>query len=259
MKPHLSERAVSGCPCGRTHGPQGARKRRSTTGRPESEALPRTAYLAAIEGRIDGRKISQQRSCVDPVTVRQQNGNLFYEVSVRCRKCGPCRVAKANYWIYAAMHQFSVAPGRTWFGTLTLDPEQQGIVRDMARSASSDPTIWWDNPKCDAVFKAVRDILVPETRRMWARLRKGGHRFKYLLVFERHKSGLPHMHFLVHEYSGPIRKRQLQAAWWLGFSKMKLVPADDQNRVSFYVAKYLAKSPQARQIASRGYKPEVRA
>lgn len=191
------------------------------------------------------------------------NGSTIVKRLCRCRQCTTCRRAKANYWAYAAMHQTEAAPGRTWFGTLTLDPEGQGILADRARSVSDDPSIDWENAKCDARFAAVRDQLVLECRRYWARLRKSGHRFKYLLVFERHKSGLPHMHFLLHEHSGPIRKALLEQQWPWGFSKPKLVGSAKRQippkQAAFYVAKYLSKDTQARQIASNGYRPSKRA
>ena len=65
------------------------------------------------------------------------------------------------------------------------------------------------------------------------------------------------MHVLVHEAGDPIRKRVLQDNWALGFTNFKLVGSAKRqvapNDAAFYVAKYLSKSTQARQIASKGY------
>ena len=166
---------------------------------------------------------------------------------------------------------------RTWFGTLTLNPESLARINDLARLASEDPHAeWWDDTRpvtyyckrrrkwitvpgyiCDRRFALMRDQLILECRRMWARLRKNGHKFKYLLVFERHKSGEPHMHFLLHEEAAPILKRQLVEQWPWGWSSIKLVGTAKRqappDQAAFYVAKYLSKDRQARQIASKGY------
>jgi hypothetical protein len=78
---------------------------------------------------------------------------------------------------------------------------------------------------------------------------------RYLLVAEAHKTGLPHYHLLIHEYSEsrPIRARHLKEQWRLGFSSVKLVAQDEGNRRGGYVTKYLAKSAIARVRASVGY------
>ena len=66
------------------------------------------------------------------------------------------------------------------------------------------------------------------------------------------------MHVLIHEQGTPILKRQLQAEWAEnGFSSFKLVGSAKRQvsptDAAFYVAKYLAKTVQTRQIASKGY------
>ena len=149
---------------------------------------------------------------------------------------------------------------RTWFGTLTLTPSAQEEFVRIAREkwmlsdlsgGSSDIPEWWDDPFCDYRFSLVRDELVAELQKYWKRLRKAGHRFKYIVVFERHKSGHPHMHCLLHEVGDPITKRELQAQWPHGFTQMKIVA--DGRKAAYYVSKYLSKSKQARQIASTHY------
>lgn len=89
---------------------------------------------------------------------------------------------------------------------------------------------------------------------MLKRLRKahgkrGG--LRYLVVMEAHKSNLPHYHILLHEVftDYPMRKALLRPAWRFGFSHWKL--ADE--KAAPYVAKYLAKSAQARIRASIDY------
>lgn len=147
---------------------------------------------------------------------------------------------------------------RTWFGTLTLKPEAQAWALDLARQewmlehGSAVVPDWWDDPSCDLRFSLQRAVLVRECQLYWKRLRKAGAQFKYCLVFERHKSGLPHMHFLLHEESEHITKATLQKQWHLGFTQVKLVDGDPR-KAAYYVAKYLSKSNQSRQIASTRY------
>lgn len=84
------------------------------------------------------------------------------------------------------------------------------------------------------------------------RLRKNTKaKFRYLLVAEKHKSGLPHFHALIHEEEeGGLLHAQLTSTWKLGFTKFKVVNA---VQTAWYVAKYLAKSSEARVRASRCY------
>lgn len=77
-------------------------------------------------------------------------------------------------------------------------------------------------------------------------------KLRYLLVFERHKSGLPHAHILVHDMdvNHPVRHADLASEWKLGFTKFKLCEA---LKTAWYVAKYLSKSVESRVRASLGY------
>lgn len=223
--------------------------------------------------------------CENPLEVLQNSdrGGLFVAYRVRCRRCKPCLRARQFYWARAAMDwtEFTAnRGGRTWFGTLTFTPEAQAQCRDLAMmkwaEGTKDGTIpdWWSEAKCDERFSLVREQMVELTKLYWKRLRKGVKRctkcypkgpakgrawdhppakFKYFLVFERHKSGLPHIHWLLHEMGEPILLNQLSCAWPHGFTKVKLVRGDDIRRAGFYVSKYLGKAVQARQIASLGY------
>ena len=85
------------------------------------------------------------------------------------------------------------------------------------------------------------------------RLRKNtGASIRFVLVAERHKSGAPHFHALIHEAVGspPVRYADLyRDLWSLGFSKYKLA---EKGHAS-YVTKYLTKSSEARVRASLRY------
>lgn len=173
-----------------------------------------------------------------------------------------------NYWGYAAMNQTvqSHAAGlRTWFGTLTLAPEWQDELLLRARKRSKEPDAeWWREKQCTERYKLVCNEFLREVQKYWKRLRNAGHKFKYIVVFERHKSGLPHAHFLLHEQEGTILKRSLRQSWPCGFFQATLVggtarKAADPKKAAWYVVKYLSKTNQTRLRASQGYVPEKRA
>lgn len=266
-----------GCPCGRSHpDARNARRRRRRGGDLAEMADVITEAYASSKASGDPQRGEHRLhfagDCEAPVVIRQSasRGALFASYETRCRKCGPCRRAKVAYWALAAVEQTRLAREqgrRTWFGTLTLSPEWRAAVEARAfdkwlagSSGTGEVPDWWTDPKCDYRFGFIRTELVREVQLYWKRLRKAGHRFRYLLVFERHKSGHPHMHWLLHEEADPILKRHLQGEWFLGFTNVKLVSGNSrqsasETRAAWYVAKYLGKTIQSRQIASRLYRP----
>ena len=268
----------NGCPCGHTHDDARPwrRQRRSLADHRDLSDRIGSAYDAGkASGSVElgEHTLHYAGDCERPLLVKQSanRGALFATYETRCRKCGPCRRAKMAYWALAAVKQTQIAREqgrRTWFGTLTLRPEVVAAIKDRAfekwaqtaRGSSVAPPDWWENPQCDFRFALMREQLVRECQLYWKRLRKAGHKFKYFLVFERHRSGSPHMHWLLHEAEGAILKKHLQGQWPHGFTNVKLVRPNSRSsaspdRVAWYVAKYLGKAEQARQIASRGYRP----
>lgn len=273
MTPSFKPEPVSegGCPCGRYHPPT---RRRRALRRPDRELGSKIlkARFAGKETPLDpagfSHAIAYHGDCTAPLTLHADDGRKYHAVySVRCRRCGACRRAKRNYWGFAAMRvTFDTMEkgNRSWFGTFTLSMEAQALFLRRARDAHAEPNAeWWSEPHCDARFAAVRVQFLKELQKYWKRLRKRGLRFKYMLVFERHKSGLPHAHFLLHEQDGPIRKRWLRDTWPHGFFQASLVggrakSAADPEKAAWYAVKYLTKSDQARVVASRGYAPNKR-
>lgn len=270
---HLSEapEGVSGCPCGEVHS---SPHRRRIWRQPNPElggklVAAQWADKAHQDAETGIWHVDYHGDCKSPPTVRQHSpeGRLA-RYKVRCRKCGPCRRAMRNYWGYAAMQQtlLSAEKGdRTWFGTLTCSPawQQELLLRAMKRSKEPSAP-WWKVVNCEERYKLVCREFLREIQKYWKRLRSKGHSFKYLAVFEPHKSGLPHAHFLLHEQDGNILKRDLRAEWPCGFFGASLVggsarQAAAPNKAAWYAVKYLSKHKQSRVLASRNYVPELRA
>ena len=274
-------RANGGCPCGRVHrAPTRKRGRRApTVGLSGKIVQAQWAGKATQDAETGIWHIDYHGDCIEPPNVRLHgyrwsptltvDGVDNARYNVRCRKCGPCRRAMRNYWGYAAMKQTlnsQAEGGRTWFGTLTCDDMWQGTLKMRAMmNAPSDLDIDWKNNQCEEVFRRVCAEFLREVQKYWKRLRNDGHSFKYIAVFEPHKSGKPHCHFLLHELKGDrVLKRELRDRWPCGFIGATLVggtarQAADPNKAAWYAVKYLSKHTQTRIRASRGYVPEKRA
>ena len=222
-----------------------------------------------------------------PLKVAANDGKRhFAQRHVRCRNCGACRRAHRNYWGYAAMEQTKQAHDRgdrSWFGTLELSPTSAAELTARAMKASGEPSAaWWrqteratyfckrrrrevtvDSFVCDHRFSLVVKQMHSEARKYFRRLRHAGLRFKYLIVYERHKSGIPHAHFIFHEDGCRALKRVLREHWPLGYFQAKLIggtarDAPAPEKAAWYAVKYLTKNRQARVKASPGYRPEKR-
>lgn len=281
---HLSEPSqASGCPCGRSHQDHIIVGRKVEKPVFNHRAAGEAAAKASEANKlllVYGRTILQfAGNCERPIEIdgiarkfSTEGRRLTYQV--RCRKCSLCLQAKMRYWAAAGYHQTRSALDagkRTWFGTLTFSAEWQARLANAAQekwmienSNSSEIPTWWEDQLCDHRFSLVRKEVVHELQKYWKRLRKAGHKYKYLVAIERHKSGNPHIHWLLHEVDAPIRKRHLQAAWPHGFTKIVIVGGKSRNsanaaKAAHYVVKYLSKSAQARQIASKGYRPNKQA
>lgn len=160
----------------------------------------------------------------------------------RCRKCKACLKARQWFWTQRIRNEVGAWP-RTWFGTLTVNPDARARL---CYAASVLPASRGNDDDYRKLCKALgREITL-----FIKRLRKNNKaRFRYFLVFEKHKDGFPHVHLLLHEWS-PISKRALEAEWRIGFTKFKLVK---EMAMALYVAKYLTKSAGTRVRASGRY------
>lgn len=161
---------------------------------------------------------------------------------VPCRKCSHCLRLRRNEWV-ARIRIEQARSDRTWFGTLTLSAEEHLHARlrraAMLRRKGTDFDSLAPKVRYDELCLEVGAMLT----RYFKRLRKqSGSSLKYVAVFEAHKSGLPHLHVLLHEYDGrPVRKTALDGQWPHGFTHWRLVTPDGVAAAPSYVAKYLTK------------------
>lgn len=171
----------------------------------------------------------------------------------RCRHCDKCANARRNEWRYRAREEIRRA-GRTWFGTLTFSPLEQYRVLVEARSIAGARGWTWGELTDDQRFQRVAAQAGKEVTRYLKRVRKAAKvPLRYICVTERHKSGLPHFHLLVHEVElKPVTHKILSTQWHAGFERWRLVPPEDL-RGAGYVTKYLAKEATGRVRASVGY------
>ena len=261
----------SGCRCPGCSS-QGIKRRSRQQNPPWDDQLRESQWAAIEAGKASGKgfhwKADYHGDCTDPMSVTVTSAGPAYrsvQYSVRCRKCRRCRNAKRAYWAIAASHVTiaTMTEGRrTWFGTLTASPEAHEAMLKAAIVANG-PDVAWDDINCETRFLALRAQFLAEVQKYWKRLRKEGAEFRYFLAVERHKSGWPHGHFLLHEKGDPIRKRTLQAQWKLGFSNVSIVGGRSKRaaapeRAAWYVAKYISKSEcnGSRVVASAGYRPK---
>lgn len=172
------------------------------------------------------------------------------EILTKCRRCAPCLRARGLEWTYRAQRELQAA-ARTWFGTMTLRPEEHWLASCKWEVAKAGRKFGELSPR--EQFQAETEVVSVEITRWLKRVRKqSGARLRYLLVAEAHKSGLPHYHVLVHEVSPleTVGERVLRHQWKLGHSKFKLV---EGTAVAGYVAKYISKAAECRVRASVRY------
>lgn len=183
-------------------------------------------------------------------------GHATVTLHVPCRKCGPCLRKRAFLWRQrskvetAATH---LRGARTWFGTLTCRPDVHHSHLAEARRRLDAQGIDFEGLSAEDQFRERHRSLSREATLWLKRVRKRtSASFRYLLVTEVHKSGLPHMHILVHEQDACklIGERDLRETWPHGHTKFKLA---NEVAQAAYLCKYLSKDARARVRASARY------
>ena len=177
---------------------------------------------------------------------------LSLVIETKCRKCSTCLRHRAAHWRMRAESEINAAP-RTWFGTLTLRPEEQFKAKCRAEQRLSEGGTVFTRLSPSEQFREIHREIGRDLTLWLKRVRKeSGAKLRYCLVAEAHKSGLPHYHCLVHEVhnSVSVKERTLRLQWNAGFSKFNLVRDKVAAR---YVCKYLSKSSLARVRASLDY------
>lgn len=181
-------------------------------------------------------------SFAKPSGVVETSGTV--DMTVRCRKCPNCLRANAHHWAFRAVREIAEA-GRTWFVTLTFSPDWH--TRILASDRGEDRGY-------------TREIQL-----FLKRVRKAGHKIRYVAAKESHKSGYCHWHILIHEELGskPLTNRLLSgnqkegkasAYWHCGILHCRLVKTEGRLwDAAFYVCKYMKKEKQTRTPASLNY------
>lgn len=192
---------------------------------------------------------------------RYEPGNdhpLWVSLTVRCRRCSWCLRQRAKEWATKAQAEIAAAP-RTWFATYTGNPDEQFRWLSIARVICKDGSTRFEDLSPEDRFRMLCRAANPDITRYVKRIRKqSGARIRYLFVAERHETGLPHWHALVHDCdpAKPIRKAVLKGQWPHGFSKFKLV---ENQGAAWYLCKYLSKELATRVRGSLRYGAEAHA
>lgn len=161
---------------------------------------------------------------------------------LKCRGCSDCKRLRRREWYLRSGVELSRCQ-RTWFGTLTLSPEAAFRCEVVARKRLLRGGTVWEKLRPEKRYAETCQEIGSELTRYLKRIRKdSGAKLKYMACFEKHRSGVPHLHMLVHEYSEqPVKKRHLDFHWKMGFTHWRLVPIEDAPKAALYVAKYITK------------------
>lgn len=203
-------------------------------------------------------------SCTTPVhlQVEPHEGSRYTDVlrAVRCRRCQSCLRARQYQWKLRSEHEMTTVRGHWWLFTGTF--AEQTWDRDEA----ADRVTRW--------LKRLR-FAVGESRTCASPGPRGGRcrecasctavsNVRYLVAFERHKSGAWHVHALV--LCNDLSQREILATWQMGRVRCDHIhgTVNDWSKTAGYVTKYVTKDmseddderrPRVR--ASHGWGEEV--
>lgn len=178
---------------------------------------------------------------------------------LKCRHCQDCKRLRRREWVLRSGVELSRST-RVWFGTLTLSPDAHFRCEVFARKRLLRGGTVWKRLRPETRYGETCQEIGAELTRYLKRIRKeSGARLKYMVCFEKHRSGFPHLHMLVHEYidGGSVKKRHLDEQWKLGFSHWRLIPPEEMGKAAMYVAKYITKDGGRVRSSIRYGKPHV--
>lgn len=214
---------------------------------------------------------------IGPIRTADWQHSCEVVMQVRCRRCTKCMRHRRWIWRDRAVNE-ARASTRMWAGTLTFSAQEVFLMN--ARIDARMSKRGWNVAEIGNTerFRLIQNEAGRLATKWLKRLRKAGQVFRYMLVAERHASGLPHFHVITHELATPLRKCCkdcrlkkaafaagrgaewrtgqgccLEASWPHGFTKFKLIPSGDENRAVGYFTKYIAKDYAARIRASIRY------
>lgn len=161
-------------------------------------------------------------NCTSPARLPSPLGRDV-ELVVRCRGCPGCLRARQHLWRLRAEVE-TVTSDRTWLFTGTFAAQHH-----------------------------EREPVAEEITKYLKRLRHRTERLRYLVAYERHRSGAFHCHMLLHTDVG-AKWRHVTEPWEAGFFKANLI----QNyRAASYVTKYVSKDMF--EVQQTGRRPRIRA
>lgn len=187
------------------------------------------------------------------ITPLTEGLSRYIAMTVKCRKCQACQRARSHLWTDRAKVEIGLSH-RTWMGTLTLNSTSQHISLERARIKADRSCVDFETLTAEEQFGLHVNSIGDDITRYIKRVRKKSEApLRYLVVAERHKSGLPHFHCLVHEMdqNAPIKHAVLSQSWGHGFTNFKL--SDHSPKSAYYVCKYLTKGMGSRVRASLFY------
>lgn len=183
--------------------------------------------------RPDGSRVRVQQdvagNCKTPALVAVTIDGVDMrdaEFVARCRSCPQCVRAHRAFWAMRCQAEMLYAGVNYMFtGTFADQTDDVGVVGD----------------ECTRFLKRLR-------RRME---RGGAGRLRYLLVFEKHKTGMLHVHAILHGNSRAIGVLA-DRCWTAGFSYTRWCDLGAAGYVTKYVTKDLSDG-------TKGGKPRIRA
>lgn len=123
---------------------------------------------------------------------------LQTRISVRCRRCKNCLLARQFQWQLRAAHE-QMRARRTWFITLTFGPKSRS---EILSAASAMPK----STDQQARLASAAGWYVSTFLKL---VRSRGFVIRYLMIPEPHRDGFPHFHGLIHDQLGTTQGVQI--------------------------------------------------